>query len=670
MDRTRYIASPAWSVAHATALGVVVGALHALATALVVTWSFRDHILAPPLAGRVQLFDPASKLLGFVHNTPGDFLQHFYGPGIAAKLPLFVELVAAGVVLGAVIGLGLGIALRLCPRAWSYARRIACYALGYVIITSLLHVLTLIPIVVNPHDPRPIRYLAGQIAQRMRDEGPAINLLLTSAALLVAISLTTRSRRGPRPRAGLAVAGAGTAAAALVLISSVPTLDALQQTRHSAPVAAERTVRPRNVVLISIDSLRADHLGCYGYHRPTSPRLDALAAAGARFNAAYTTASWTLPSHASQLTGRYPLSHGAVTLDRRLSTATPTIPTILGPAGFTTGGFVSFEFLRRRYGFDAGFEYFDDFTTAVDGNNEEHHLTTGPLLNAEIVPWIENHANRPFFLFVHNFDVHYDYNPPAPYDTMFDDDYSGPDLRRYSQNPNIHADMPARHLEQFVALYDGEIRFTDTVIGEIIDAIDRAGVGDDTLLIVTADHGEEFFDHGDRGHGTTMYEEVMRVPLIMRWPRGLEAGRTVETPVSVVDLAPTIYDLTGVDGPVGLDGESLAPLMNGADVSPRPIYGHLYARKRPIITAMVRLGSEKYVQDLRAPQAQLFDLGSDPQELRNALGMSDSAPLTTPMVAWLGQQWRAYRALPTATEGHIEVDQQNINNLRALGYVD
>jgi arylsulfatase A-like enzyme len=669
MNRSLHTAAPAWSVVHATVLGALVGALHALATAIVVTWNFRDHILAPPLAGRVQLFDPASKLLGFVHNTPGDFLQHFYGPGIAAKLPLFVELITANVVLGAAIGLVLGVALRLCPGAWAYSRRIACYAIGYLAIIGSLHVLTLIPIVVNPHDPRPIRDVIGQITRRMREEGPAIDLLLTGAALLIAIVLTTRSRRDTGPRAGLASAGAA-AVAALVLISSVPTLEALQQTQQNVPAAAERTVRPRNVVLISIDSLRADHLSCYGYHRPTSPRLDALAAAGARFDAAYTTASWTLPSHASQLTGRYPLSHGAITLDRRLSTATPTIPTILGPAGFTTGGFVSFEFLRRRYGFDAGFDYFDDFTTAVDGNNEEHHLTTGPLLNAEIVPWINKHADRPFFLFVHNFDVHYDYNPPAPYDTMFDDDYDGPDMRRYSQNPHIRADMPARYLEQFVALYDGEIRFTDTVIGEIIDAIDRAGIGDDTLVIVVADHGEEFFDHGDRGHGTTMYEEVMRVPLIMRWPRGLKAGRTIDTPVSVVDLAPTIYDLTGVDGPAGLDGESLAALMSGADVSPRPIYGHLYARKRPIITAMVRLGSAKYVQDLREPHAQLFDLGSDPQEVRNALGTGDSEPLTTPMVAWLGQQWRAYRALPTATEGHIEVDQHNINRLRALGYVD
>jgi arylsulfatase A-like enzyme len=370
------------------------------------------------------------------------------------------------------------------------------------------------------------------------------------------------------------------------------------------------------------------------------------------------------------LTGRYPLNHGAVILDRRLSLATPTLPTVLAPAGYTTAGFVSFEFLRRRYGFDAGFHHFDDFTTAVGDNNEEHHLTTGPLLNTKIIPWIERNAERPFFLFVHYFDVHYDYDPPSPYDTMFDDDYVGPDLRRYSHNPAIHPNMPERHLQHLIALYDGEIRLTDTVLGEVIDAIDRAGVGDDTLIIVTADHGDEFFEHGDRGHGTTLYEEVVRVPLLMRWPRGLAAGGVIETPVSLADLAPTIYDLTGVAPPDGMDGRSLAAVMLGEPGAPHPVYAHLYARKRPIISAMVRVGSEKYVQDLHIPRAALFDLGADPGEQRNGAGGADARPLTTPLLGWLEQQWNAYRALPAEADRSVAVDQENIDQLRALGYVD
>ncbi len=654
-----------WTVGYATALGALVGALHGLATAAVVTWRFRDHILAPPLAGRVQLFDPASKLLALLHDMPGEFLQHFYGPGFAAKLPLFLEMVIANVVVGAVLGLALGMALWLCPRAWSVRPRIALYGLGYLALTAALHAVALVPLVVSPHHSRTLAYHLGQMARRMRDDGPAIDLAVTAFALVAALWLAPRLQRTGGLRA-FATAGA-TTAVALVIVSSVPALN-VRGADAARPLAP--TTRPRNVVLISIDSLRADHLGCYGYRRPTSPRLDQLAGAGLRFDAAYSTSSWTLPSHASMLTGRYPLSHGAVILDRRLSRATPTLPTVLGPAGYTTAGFVSFEFLRRRYGFDAGFDHFDDFTTAVEGNNQEHHLTTGPLLNAEIIPWIERNAERPFFLFAHYFDVHYDYDPPPPYDTMFDDDYVGPDLRRYSHNPAIHRNMPKRHLEHLIALYDGEIRLTDKMVGDVIDTIDRVGVGDDTLVIVTADHGEEFFEHGDRGHGTTLHEEVVRVPLLMRWPRGVAAGGAIETPVSVADLAPTIYDLTGVAAPDGMDGESLAAVMLGQPGTPHPVYAHLYARKRPIISAMVRAGAGKYVQDLHTPRAGLFDLGADPGEQHNGAGSADARPLTTPLLGWLDQQWSAYRALPAESDRRVTVDQDNIDQLRALGYVE
>jgi arylsulfatase A-like enzyme len=642
-----------------------VGAIHALATAGAVGWQFREHILAPPLAGRVQLFDPASKVLGFIRDTPADFLQHFYAPGMVAKAPLVVELLIANVLLGTVLGLVLGAGLRWCPRLQSTTRR-ALFGLGFLALSALLHLAALAPMVVDPHRPRTVRYYLGKLARRMVTDGPALDLALTAVALGVALWLVHRlTRYGSGPRA--AVVPAVLTAAALVIVGSVTARN--QEIEAPEAGRVDLAVRPRNVVLVSIDSLRADHLGSYGYDRPTSPRLDQLAAEGVRFSAAYATSPWTLPSHASMLTGRYPLSHGAVVFNRRLSPSTPTLATVLGRAGYMTGGFVSFEFLRRGYGFHIGFDYFDDFTTAGDAKVQEHHRTTGPLLNAQIIPWIEANADRRFFLFVHYFDVHYNYDPPPPYDTMFDQDYVGPDLRRFSRNPAIHPAMPKRHLEHLIALYDGEIRLTDGVVGEVIETLDRLGIGPQTLVVVTADHGDEFFEHGYRGHGTTLYDEVMRIPLLMRWPDGLAAGRVVDTPVSLADLAPTMYELCGVVPPDGIEGQSLVSLLLGQHMPSRPIYGHLYAPKRPIILAMVRHEHEKYVQDLHAPQAALYDLAVDPGEQRSRFHERRGHALTGPLLAWLRQQWQAHRTLPVA-ERKGNTDDDHIERLRALGYVD
>jgi arylsulfatase A-like enzyme len=369
------------------------------------------------------------------------------------------------------------------------------------------------------------------------------------------------------------------------------------------------------------------------------------------------------------LTGLYPFSHGAIESNRRISPHVPTLATELRRSGFATAGFVSYEFLRRRYGFDVGFDIYDDFTTDLDTEAAERTARTGPLLNQQIIPWIEAHRARPFFLFVHYFDVHWDYDPPAPYDTMFDADYEGPDLRPFLENPAIHANMPKRHLEHLIALYDGEIRFTDDVVRQVVESLERSGIGDDTLIIVTADHGDEFFEHGDIGHQKTLYDEVARVPLIIRWPRGIEAGRSIEVPVSLVDLAPTVYELLGLDAPPGLEGASLGPLLVGGERPARPIYAHLSTRKRRQNVAMVRAGNAKYLQHLGMPRAELYDLAVDAGEQRNQFSAARERPLVDSLLAWLQQEWADYRHLPRE-EHQIVVDDHNTAKLRALGYVE
>lgn len=654
----------AWGVRYGATVGALAGALHGAVSAAIIAWRYRAHILAPPVVGQDTSFDPGSRLLGFAYNLPGNFLQHFYAPGLLAKLPLVAELVVVNVLVGVGLGILAGLGVRLIPRAWSAMARAGAFLIGFLALSAVLHALALLPLLMDQRRSKTLRHYVGELARRLVTDGGVMDLILTAVIVVAALWLVRRVAWSWNVRVGMAAA-----ASMLLLIFLAAT---------SGPNAAVGAIRgasttqlahqPRNVVLISIDSLRADHLGCYGYHRATSPVLDRLAAEGVRFATAYTVSPWTLPSHATMLTGRYPLSHGAVTANQRISSATPTLATIFKRAGYVTAGFVSYEFLRRRYGFNVGFDHFDDFTTDLDTEAEERTARTGPLLNAQIIPWIEA-QDRPFFLFIHYFDVHWDYDPPPPFDTMFDPDYTGPDVRPFLNNPAIHLGMPKRHLEHFIALYDGEIRFTDQIVGDIMTTMDRLGIGRDTLLIVTADHGDEFFEHGNTGHTKSLYDEVMKVPLIVRWPRGLAGGRVVTPPVSLVDLAPTVYDLAGLPAPEGLEGQSLVPLLLGKGRRTTLIFGHLMGHKRLYNWAMVRQGNDKYLHHLRMPHAELYDLTADPGEQSNRLGDHDGEVLGGPLLAWLRQQWAAYRQLPKQ-EHQIVVDSHNTERLRALGYIE
>lgn len=653
-----------WGARYGATVGTLAGMLHGVLSAGITAWRYRSHILTPPVVGQEISLDPASKLLGFAQHLPGDFLQHFYGPGFAVKAPLVAELFIVNVLLGMGLGMLLGLGVRLLPRTWSAMTRASTFLMGFLTVSAMLHVLALLPLVIDQRRSRTLRYYLGELAKRFVEDGAVVDLLFTAVVTVGALWLARHVAWIWNVRTIIATAAAGLALTILAGTSS-PNLAAGAIAEFSA---TQLEHRPRNVVLISIDSLRADHLSCYGYHRPTSPSLDRLATEGTRFATAYTVSPWTLPSHATMLTGRYPLSHGAVTADRRISSATPTLASALKRAGYSTGGFVSYEFLRRRYGFHIGFDHYDDFTTDLDTDAEERTARTGPLLNSQIIPWIEA-QKRPFFLFIHYFDVHWDYDPPPPFDTVFDPEYVGPDLRPFLDNPAIHPGMPKRHLDHLIALYDGEIRFTDQVVGEIVTTMDRLGIGQDTLLIVTADHGDEFFEHGSKGHTQTLYDEVMRVPLIVRWPRGLASGQVVDAPVSLVDLAPTVYDLTGLPAPAGIEGRSLAPLLLGKDRPTAPIYGHLTGRKRPHNWAMVRRGGKKFLQHLRTPHAELYDLAIDPGEQKNLFGDTDAQSLTDPLLDWLRQQWAAYRLLPE-NEQQIVMDSHNTERLRALGYIE
>ncbi len=340
------------------------------------------------------------------------------------------------------------------------------------------------------------------------------------------------------------------------------------------------------VILISIDSLRADRLGAYGHSAPTSPTLDRLAAQGLRFTRAYSTTSWTLPSHAALLSGLDDYTHGAFRARKAISDAVITLPMRLAGSGVESTGFFSGPFLHPSFGFGRGFERYVDATSygwkaegSVGGNvphDSSHRDVTNPIVVEKVTGWLDERAARRSdapprsFVFIHLWDVHYDYIAPPEYVQIFDPDYEGTlDGRDFLENPEVRPDMPARDLQHLLALYDAEIRYTDDTIARLLELFDAHGMLDNSAIIVTADPGEEFFDHGRVGHGLTLHDEVLRVPLIF-WVSGVRPARTTSDHVaSLIDVTPTVCALFAVE--CGYDG--LGDSLLGEYLEPNPSPG-------------------------------------------------------------------------------------------------
>ncbi|MCH2173117.1 sulfatase [Myxococcota bacterium] len=389
----------------------------------------------------------------------------------------------------------------------------------------------------------------------------------------------------------------------------------------------DRTRAP-DIVLVSIDSLRADHLGCYGYEPETSPTLDALAELGARFENAMSTTSWTLPSHAALFTGMFDTTHGLVDNGLRLHPGHTTLAETLRGAGYQTAGFFGGPYLHPTFGLGQGFDFYRSCMTRIasdvsgadvrDAARAEdggaHADVTGPETVRAVSEWLDGVDERPFFLFVHLWDVHYDYIAPPEYVQRFDPDYAGDlDGLDLMGNPRIHAGMAKRDLEHLIALYDAEIRFTDDVMAQLLAALERAGRLASSIVVVTADHGEEFFEHGSRGHAQTLFDEVLRVPLLISSPGRIPAGQVIEDPVQLVDVMPTLLGLAGVSIPAGVQGRDLTPLLMGEPLPTEPALVELRLDGRNV--SGLRTRSEKLLT-AGDQRGMWFDLNSDPRERR------------------------------------------------------
>jgi arylsulfatase A-like enzyme len=436
----------------------------------------------------------------------------------------------------------------------------------------------------------------------------------------------------------------------------------LSQVVACAPETSGPARQRPNILLISVDTLRADHLSSDGYARVTSPFLDSLASQGVRFERAYATSSWTTPSVVSMLTSTYQNRHrmgarfrGIPTRWSRIPDELPSLAESLQRSGYRTFGLVANANLPADRGFDRGFDRFTCLGTAdLD------------VVDRTITPWLDEigAGEGPWFLWLHMLDPHAPYKGRNPWIESFDADYAR--FRWLDRMPSeVFATraqkLHPRHLELIRALYDSEIRATDEFLRRLFDRLDGAH---DAFVLFTSDHGEEFLDHGGTLHGRTLFEESIRVPFIVRLPDRRLSGTVVQDPVSLVDVLPTILGAAGIE-----PGEHTAGIdligSNGIATSP----------DRVVVAELLRGYAERAVTDGRwklihregNPQrTELYDLREDPGERTN---LAAAHPEQVSRFLELLAVFEQRNSPVSATPGQVEISPEELEALRALGYV-
>jgi arylsulfatase A-like enzyme/Flp pilus assembly protein TadD len=405
---------------------------------------------------------------------------------------------------------------------------------------------------------------------------------------------------------------------------------------------------PPNIVLITLDTTRADRMGFLGSRRGLTPNLDTLAAQSVVFSRAYAQVPLTTPSHAALLTGTYPQYNGVEDLGAPLPKDVPYLPDLLHKHGYQTAAFMGAYILdpwsHTAPGFARGFDFYDtDFHQRKAGEDRYHSVERrAEDVANRALKWLSGHRQKPFFVWLHFYDAHDPYDPPPPF------------KERYADAP-----------------YDGEIAYTDSVVGSFIAVLRRHGLYQNTVIAIAADHGEAFGEHGEERHGMFLYDETVHVPLLLKLVASKSAGKRVETRVALADVAPTLLRAAGVAAPPSMQAQSLFPLIDGGSTPAqkgktpdRPIYAETNYPHRAFGWADLRswrTGKYLYVQ---APKKELYDQLSDPDAHQNLAPGSAAVADTLD-----GQVSDFHQKTSRAQAERPKLDPTQVENLRALGYL-
>lgn len=482
------------------------------------------------------------------------------------------------------------------------------------------------------------------------------------------------------------------AALLALLVAAAAVAAVLRQ--PSAAGAAAASPAGRNVLVLVADTLRADRVGCYGSTRARTPNIDALAAEGTRVGGVSAVSAWTAPNTASILTGLYPDRHGLRSYTDRIGPGAVSFAEIFSQAGYATAGFSANPILSPRIGFGAGFDLWEE--NFVEAGLRSHprapfvqslrllgllppreRFARADELVDRALEWIDRPRAGPFLLYLQFMDTHDPYAPPPPFDTLYGEGEGGDFRMTFGTLADIlAARLPAgrAELDRMMELYDGSVTWLDDRIGFLMAEVDRRGLLDDTLVVFTFDHGEEFLDHGDLEHTRTLYEEIVQGPLIFRGP-GVRAGQLLPATVPQVDIAPTLLEGAGMRAGSLLDGRSLWPGISGtAPFEPREAFGSLryFGFRSPWheLTSLRSgdlklLGSRGTLSGSTDWGWSLFDLAGDPGESRDLKDVrsAEFEALRDRLEGWLAGRTE----IEVAPE---EEDPEIQKRLRTLGYVD
>ncbi|HXK09953.1 MAG TPA: sulfatase-like hydrolase/transferase [Vicinamibacteria bacterium] len=409
-----------------------------------------------------------------------------------------------------------------------------------------------------------------------------------------------------------------------------------------ADFAAHGDSPPPDVVLVTLDTVRADRMGFLGSRRGLTPALDSLARQAVVFEEAFAEAPLTTVSHATILSGTHPPSHEVQDFGMPLPAAAPWLPALLHAAGYRTAAFVGSIVLDPKggiaSGFDRGFDLYDaGFERRRNGADPyKTKERRGDEVVARAIAWLDRRGSGRFFLWVHLYDAHDPYDPPEPYASR-------------------HAEAP----------YEGEIAGVDAAVGRLVDALRERGVLEGALVVVAADHGESLGEHGEDTHGVFLYDATIHVPLLLRLPGGGEAGRRVGGRVSLVDIAPTVLDAAGIGIPAAIQGRSLLGLARGRRESERPAYAESEYPRRVFGWSPLRSWRSERFLYVEAPRRELYDLRSDPGATRNIA--EDRPAVADGMAAEIERArgaWSSTHPRAAATGPSPEV----VERLASLGY--